>query len=334
VTVGIGIVGAGVMGADHARILKEGVAGARLVGLYDADRPRADRVAAEAAAERVFDSVEQLIADPAVGAVLVAAPDEAHARLVTACIDRGKPVLCEKPLAASLGECRDVIAREVAGGRRLVQVGYMRRFDPGYQAMKHGLAEGSLGAALMMHCVHRNAIAPHYITSELVIASSMVHEFDVARFVLGEDFVAATVISPRASRNAPARRPQFAVLETAGGIVVDIESYLDVRYGYDVRAELVCENGTLSLAPHPPVAVRRDGRDGFALHPDWRGRFVDAYRGQLRAWVAAIESGTPSAGASAWDGYVASATASACLEALRVGAKVKVSLEARPGLYG
>ena len=332
-TIGIGIVGAGVMGADHARILHQGIAGAVLAGVHDADRPRAERLAAETGGPRLFESAAALIGDPGIAAVLIAAPDETHAPLALACIAAGKPVLCEKPLAATLAACREILASEIAGGRRLVQVGYMRRFDPGYRAMRQSVAEGRLGAPLMMHCVHRNAVAPHYIGSDLVIANSMVHEFDVARFVLGEDFAAASVTSPRASGNAPARQPQFAVLETASGVVVDIEAFLDCQYGYDVRAELVCEKGSIALAPNPPVAVRQDGRDGFALAPDWRGRFVDAYREQMQAWVAAATTGRPAAGSSAWDGYVASATAAACLEARRTGSKVRIDVGSRPDFY-
>jgi myo-inositol 2-dehydrogenase / D-chiro-inositol 1-dehydrogenase len=333
VTIAIGIIGAGVMGADHARILHEGVAGARLAGVQDADRARAELVAAGNDGARVFDAARQLIDDKSIDAVLIASPDETHAALTLACIDRGKPVLCEKPLAATLDACREILAREMAGGRRLVQVGYMRRFDPGYRAMKRGLTEGSFGAPLMMHCVHRNAVAPPYTTSDLVLTNSMVHEYDVARFVLGEDFVAATVISPRASRKAPTRQPQLVVLETASGIVVDIECFMDSQYGYDVRAELVCEDGTMSLAPNPPIAARLDRRDGFALNPDWRGRFVEAYRDQMRAWVATVITGRPSDGSSAWDGYVASATAAACLDARGAGAKVRFDVGARPEFY-
>jgi myo-inositol 2-dehydrogenase/D-chiro-inositol 1-dehydrogenase len=332
--VGIGIVGAGIMGADHARILQEGVAGARLVGIQDTDRERAERVAVATQAARVFETAEQLIGDPAVDAVLIAAPDASHAPLTIACIAQGKPVLCEKPLAATLDECRDILAREMAGGRRLVQVGYMRRFDPGYSAMKRSLEDGRLGAPLMMHCVHRNAVAPDYVTAERVIPNSMVHEFDIARFILGEEFVSAMVASPRASRQAPARQPQFVVLETPSGVVVDIESFLDCQYGYDVRAELVCEAGSISLAPNPPIAVRQAGRDGFALNPDWRGRFVDAYREQMRAWVASVRTGRASIGSSAWDGFAASAIAAACMEARRAGGKMRIDLGERPAFYG
>ena len=327
----IGIIGAGVMGADHARILAAGIAGAELSGVQDADGARAGSVAASCGG-RVFDSAQALIGDPAIDAVMVCAPDAVHAPLALACIAAGKPVLVEKPLAASLEAARGIIAAEVKAGRRLVQVGFMRRFDPGYRAMRATLREGRVGAALFLHCIHRNAIGPDYLTSDLVIANSAVHEIDIGRFLLDEDFAAATVISPRASSTAPGRQPQFIVLETRSGVVVDIEAFVDAGYGYDVRAELVCEAGTVSLAPNPPIAMRQGGLDGFIVEQDWRARFRDAYRDQMSGWVASIGTGQP-VGSSAWDGYAASVTAEACLEAWRSRSKAAVVLEERPSFY-
>ncbi len=130
----------------------------------------------------------------------------------------------------------------------------MRRFDPGYLAMKDALAQDRLGAPLFFHCVHRNAVGPEYLTSELVIANSAVHEIDIARFLLEEEFAWVTVTSPRASMRAPSRRPQFIVLETRGGVVVDVEVFVDATYGYEVKGEMVCEAGAVMLAPNPRLS--------------------------------------------------------------------------------
>ncbi len=331
-TVRVGLIGCGVMGTDHARILRREVAGARLVATYDADKSRAEAVARRADGARAFASARALIADPDVQAVIIASPDETHAELSIACIEAGKPALCEKPLASSLDDCRAVMAAEMKAGRRLIQVGFMRRFDPGYRAMKGKIGEAELGRPIFLHCVHRNAIAPSYITSDLVLANSAVHEFDISRFILDEEFASVTVISGKPTRNAETRRPQFVALESQSGIVVTIEVFLDAQYGYDVQAELVCENGTASLAPLRPLAERRAGRDGSAVESDWRQRFADAYRVQLQEWIAAIADGG-AVGASAWDGYAASVTAAAALEARASGVKTKVAIGERPGFY-
>jgi myo-inositol 2-dehydrogenase/D-chiro-inositol 1-dehydrogenase len=328
----VGLIGCGVMGADHARILNGEVVGAELVAAYDADQSRAQNVAATAEGAQTFKTARALIADSNVDAVIIAAPDETHAELSIACIEAGKPALCEKPLAATLNECRGVIAAEIKAGRRLIQVGFMRRFDPGYRAMKRKIGDSGLGRPLFLHCVHRNAVAPSYITSDLILANSAVHEFDISRFILDEEFAAVTVTSGPPSRRAETRRPQFVVLESESGTVVTVEVFVDAQYGYDVQAELVCENGTASLAPHRPLAERRAGRDGFDVESDWRQRFADAYRVQLQEWIAAIAGGG-FVGASAWDGYAASLTAAAALEARATGAKTKVAIGEKPAFY-
>jgi myo-inositol 2-dehydrogenase/D-chiro-inositol 1-dehydrogenase len=332
-TIRIGLIGTGIMGADHAHTIVTGVGGAELVAIHDADRERAQTVArACGAAIRVTTTADELIADRAVDAVLVASPDETHASLAIACIEAGKPVLVEKPLASTLDECRAVISAEMKSGRRLVQVGFMRRFDPGYLAMKDVVAQNRLGAPLFFHCVHRNAGAADYMTSELVIANSAVHEMDIARFLLAEEFASAMVISPRPSRNAPKRQPQLIVLETRSGVVIDVEAFVDATYGYDVRGELVCEEGSVTLTPGSAVTTRAAGQHASPIEADWRARFNTAYRDQIAAWVDSVGGGEPR-GASAWDGYAASVTAAACLEAWRTRTKVEVKVDEAPELY-
>jgi myo-inositol 2-dehydrogenase/D-chiro-inositol 1-dehydrogenase len=331
-SIGIGVIGTGVMGADHARTIATAVGGAHLAAVSDPDTARATQVAAETGAARVLADGRDVIAHAAVDAVLIASPDQTHAGLVLACLDAGKPVLCEKPLAATMEECQRIIAAEVALGRRLVQVGFMRRFDPAYADMKARLGAGEVGAAVMLHCVHRNATMPAWFDAEMVITNSAVHEIDIARWLLDEDIVRASVFVPRSARPGPVQDRLFMVLQTERGALVDVEVFLSAGYGYDVRAELVCEQGSLARAPRDPVVLRHNARQGTAVAADWRAHFAAAYRLQLQAWVHSIRSGHP-AGASSWDGYAASATASACVRALRSGAPAPVELGSRPALY-
>ncbi len=331
-TLRVGLIGCGVMGTDHARILQRDVAGARLAAAYDADESRAREVAATAAGARIFSSARALIADAGIDAVIIASPDQTHAELAIACIEASKPALCEKPLAATLGECRAVIAAEIKAGRRLIQVGFMRRFDPGYRAMKAKIGDDGLGRPLFLHSVHRNAVAPSYITSDLILANSAVHEFDISRFILDEDLVAVTVTSGPPSRRAETRRPQFVVLRIGKRDRGD-DRGLCRRAIWLRRSGRAClRGGAALLAPHRPLAERRAGRDGFEVESDWRQRFVDAYRVQLQEWVAAIAAGA-AVGASAWDGYAASLTAAAALEARATGVKTKVAIGERPDFF-
>ena len=330
--IGIGIIGCGIMGSDHASILMAGVPHARLVGVHDPSSALAAQVASRGTGVDVHDSPMRLISDAAIDAVLIASPDDTHARLVLACIDAGKPVLCEKPLASSVAECRQIVDAEVAKQQHLVQVGFMRRFDPGYRAMKRTCETGAHGLPLFLHCVHRNAVAPDYVTSDLVVTNSATHEIDIARYILGEEIAEVAVTSARRSRNSAARQPQFIVMQSESGVVVTVEVFLDAQYGYDVQAELVCEQGVVALTPPAAISTRASRISGSAVSEDWCDRFADAYRNQLREWVSALLNHRPT-GSSAWDGYAVSVTAAAALDALKTQTRRPVRLEPRPALY-
>jgi myo-inositol 2-dehydrogenase / D-chiro-inositol 1-dehydrogenase len=329
-SLGIGVIGAGIMGADHAATIARNVAGAELAALFDPDPVRAGEVARASAPRHLLHSAEDLIAHPQVDAIIVASPDHTHPSLVLRCLEVGKPVLCEKPLAPTAAECLQVVEAESGAGRRMVQVGFMRRFDPSYLAMKAALGAASLGQPRFFHSTHRNASAPSWFTSEMVITNSAVHDIDIARWLLDCEITQAKVFAP-----APAgalRDPQFLVLRGSEGLVVTVEVFINARYGYDIRGEVACDNGALTLSPPDLVHVRQAGSEAFGFAPDWRPRFADAYRNQLQAWVNAVQSGT-ACGASAWDGYVATAVAEACLKSLEHGAEVDVPLEERPAVY-
>ncbi len=332
-SIGIGVIGAGVMGADHARTIATAVGGAHLAAIADADRARAADVAA-ALGVRSFADGMALIADAGVDAVLVASPDATHAAFVLAALAAGKPVLCEKPLAPTAAACEAVMAAEMAGGVRRVQVGFMRRFDPGYAILRRRFAAGEIGAPVMLHCLHRNATMPAFFDSDMVITNAAVHELDITRWLLEQEIVAVSVFAPAAPDAAPGavRDRQLLVLETSGGVVADVEVFVSAGYGYDVRAELVGTQGSLALAPQEPVTVRAAGRAARAIAADWRGHFAAAYQLQLQAWVQALRTGTP-CGAGAWDGYAATLIAEACIEARRSGARVAVALPPRPAFY-
>ena len=331
-TIRVGLIGAGVMGADHARILSTAVAGAELVAVSDLDADRMSKIVESCKTARAVADPLDLIRDGGVDAVLVASPDPTHGALVLACLDLEKPVLCEKPLATSIEECLKVVEKENALRRKLVTVGYMRRFDPGYVEMKRRLDQGELGAALLMHCIHRNVAAPSFMIGPMLITNSAVHEIDIARFVLGREVRRVTVVTPRKTRLSNMQDPQILLLEMDDGVIVDAEIFVNAQYGYDVRAELVCEKGAIVLAPPHDIKVMHSGEEGFAFPSDWRPRFALAYRTELQAWIEALRSGVPT-GASAWDGYVATAVADAGLKSLASGQPTEVELQPRPALY-
>jgi myo-inositol 2-dehydrogenase/D-chiro-inositol 1-dehydrogenase len=333
-SVSVGIIGTGVMGADHARLLAGMVSGATVGAVFDVDRERASAAIARIPGTRVLDDPLALIKDADVDAVLVASSDESHERFVLACLGAGKPVLCEKPLAPTAAACLRLVDAEVALGRRLVSVGFMRRYDDGYLELKRTLDGGLIGGALMLHCVHRNVSAPDGWPSDMLITASAVHEIDISRWLLGEEIVAASCYRPRRSQlvSGKTQDPQFLVLETVSGATIDVEVFVNAQYGYDVRCELVCEQGAVALGQPSTAVLRRDGAESRGVARDWRDRFAGAYRAELQDWVDGIVV-DDARGASAWDGYAASAVAESCVTALESGRRTPVHLAAKPPLH-
>ncbi len=329
----VGVIGTGSIGRDHIRRIARASSGARVAAVSDINLAAAREVAATSGAE-LFERGEDLIASRGVDAILVTSTDSTHERYVLAAIENGKHVFCEKPLAPGPDGARRIVNAETAAGRRLVQVGYMRRYDPGYVALREVISGRRLGAPLMVHCAHRNRSASDSYTTSMAIENSAVHEFDILRWLLDEDYVSARVILPRKTRHSHAQLhdPQLILLETRSGVAIDIEVFVNCRYGYDIKCEVCCEDGTISLPEPSHPVTRTNGARSVKIFADWIGRFEAAYDAEIRQWIDATAAGS-AVGPSAWDGYVATFTAACCSKARDSGALVPVSIEERPALY-
>jgi myo-inositol 2-dehydrogenase/D-chiro-inositol 1-dehydrogenase len=286
----VGIIGAGLMGSTHARLL-----GGRLAAVADPDTEAAARLGAD-----ILDPFDLI---GAVDAVVVASPADTHEAYTLACLAAGKPVLCEKPLASSAEACLRIARADEQG---LVTVGFMRRYDPAYVALRAELRAGTIGTPLLVHCAHRNPFVHEFFDSAMIITDSAVHEVDVTRWLLGEEVARVTVHAPHPTSLARSgvQDPQLIVLETASGKVVDVEAFVSAGYGYDIRCEIVGESGTLELPR--------------ALAASFQERFATAYQLELRGWLAG------ETGPSAWDGYAATAVCEAGVRALKTGQTVDV----------
>ena len=332
-TIRIAVIGAGIMGSDHARIFAEDLPGAAIQVVCDASAPRARALADAVGAADVMSDAEAAIARTDVDAVVIASPHFTHAPLSLACIRAGKRALCEKPLSQSVAECLSVMQAEQAAGQRHIQLGFMRRFDQSYAEMKAALDKGTLGRALMMHNFHRNVETPAAdFTGAMAITNSAPHEFDVVRFVLGTEYAAISAFQPKRSDALVA--PVFMVLETTDGQLVNIEINNNAAYGYDVRGELVGEAGSISMnaATYSRLDVGLAQRSGYDA--DWRGRYAEAYRCQNRAFLHFVRTGAFSTiGSDAWDGYAAAVVAEAGARALAEGRRVAVQMQTQPSFY-
>ncbi len=199
----VAVLGVGMMGADHVARITNTISGARVSVVNDYLTEKAEQVAASVPGARVVGDPLDAIAADDVDAVLLATPGPVHEKQLLACLDHRKPVLCEKPLTTDVETSLEVVRREAELGTPLIQVGFMRRFDPEYAALKALIDGGELGRPLVMHCVHRNAAVPPSFTSEMIVKDSLVHEVDVTRFLLGEEIVSVQIIRPAANPGAP-----------------------------------------------------------------------------------------------------------------------------------
>jgi myo-inositol 2-dehydrogenase/D-chiro-inositol 1-dehydrogenase len=309
------------------------VVGASVSAVFDVAAARAQEVAASVGAT-AYGSWEELVVAGDVDAVLIASPGELHPDQTIACIVAGKPVLCEKPLATTTAEALRVLDAEARAGRRLVQVGFMRRYDTGYLDVKQAMTDGTIGEPLLAHAMHRNAQVPDTFQGEMSLTDSVVHEFDLFRWLFNSEIAAVTVVAVKQSPLGPAhlRDPQIVLLTLAGGEVVTVESFVNCQYGYDVRCEVVGSTGTVSLDnPRTTVVIAAVNRRE-RVPADWRERFGPAYLNELQAWVTSLAAGTVE-GPSSWDGYAATAVAEAAVQSYAKGERVDVELVDKPTMY-
>jgi myo-inositol 2-dehydrogenase / D-chiro-inositol 1-dehydrogenase len=332
-TLGIGVIGTGMIGQDHIRRITDVLSGGRVVAVSDTDRSRAAK-AAEKPGAKVYDDAPSLIAAPEVEAVMVCSWGPAHEKAILPALEAGKPVFVEKPLATTQEACLRIIEAEVKLGRRLIQVGFMRRYDAAYRGLKATLAEGWIGAPLMFHSAHRNAsVPPDLYTSDMAISDTMVHDIDVARWLLDDEVASVRVFAGRKnSVGGDLRDPIFAVMHMRGGALATVEISVNIGYGYDIRGEISAERGVASLAESNPVVVKHGDSFSGRVPADWRERFIAAYDTEIQAWIKAAAEGGAT-GPSAWDGYAITAVADAGLRAAETGEAAEVKLVERPGLY-
>jgi myo-inositol 2-dehydrogenase / D-chiro-inositol 1-dehydrogenase len=323
----VGVIGVGMMGADHADRLANRVANATLVAVADPDQERAHQLAGRFPGVRVLADPLDLIADDDVDAVVIASPGFVHEEQVLACIEAGRYALCEKPLTMDADSSRRLVDAERRGGRALVQVGFMRRFDPEYAAMKAMLDTGDLGRLLLVHNVHRNKTVPEDFRSEMIVRDSLVHEVDTCRWLFGEEIVEITVHSPAPTSHAAEGvvDPQVAVFRMAGGGMATSEVFVNCGVGYEVRCEATAERGNATVGLGSGVFVRSANRWGGEVPDDFRVRFAAAYDVEVQSWVDASRRGEV-VGPTTWDGYAATVVCEAGMESLKSGAPMKVEL--------
>jgi len=331
----IGVLGVGVMGADHVARITSKISGARVSVVNDYLTEKAEQIAQSVPGCRAIADPLDAIADPDVDAVLLATPGPTHEKQLLACLEHDKPVLCEKPLTTDVATSLEVVKREAELGKRLIQVGFMRRFDHEYAQLKALLDGGELGRPLVMHCAHRNPVVPPNFDSSMIVKDSLVHEVDVTRFLFDEEITSIQIIKPEPNPSAPVglQDPQIAILRTESGRHVDVELFVTTGVAYEVRTEVVGELGSAMIGLDVGLIHKAaPGRWGGQITPGFRERFGQAYDTEIQRWVDAVRSGVNVDGPTAWDGYAAAAVCAAGVRSLESGERVAVDLAERVGV--
>ena len=287
--IGLGVVGAGRMGADHARIIARLVPEARLVGVADVDTAAARRLAAELGVPGVYGSADELAADPDVHGVLVAVSTSRHLEVVRAVAAARKDILCEKPLALTLADTDAAITAADAAGVRL-QVGFMRRWDPEYRRAYDRLASGACGRPIIFNSLQFDAAPPPLSYADPAVSGGImvdmgIHEFDLARWLMDDE-----VVEVHAWGSAVAY-PQLATVDDVDSAVIGLRyagggigSVALARFnlaGDEVRTEVQGTSGSVHFGERLVVGEMREPL------------FERAYAAQAQAFVRAIRADAP-----------------------------------------
>lgn len=333
-TIRIGLIGAGGMGRAHVERIEKELAGGKIVAVADINLQGAKAVA-EPLGATAYASGPELIADPEVDAVLIATFGKVHAPDVIAAVQAGKYVLCEKPLATTPEDCIAIMDAEQKAGKKLVTVGFMRRFDTGYQEMRAVREGGELGHATLVHCRHRNPSVPENYTTRNMIDDTAIHEIDICRYLLDEEIVSVRVDVPRATtrRFEHLQDPLVLVAKTISGVLIDDEINVNIQFGYSIECELVMEAGTVRLGDQEKTVTRDGAGNRNAICRSHIDRFHAAFNAEVQQWIRAVERDEHT-GSTAWDGYAATCVVDAGLESLESGGReVAVSMIAKPSFY-
>lgn len=329
---GIALLGAGRIGQVHAKAIAE--AGATLVSVYDV-MPEAAKAFAEMSGATVCDSADAAIQHPGVDGVLVATSTDTHVDLILASAEAGKAVMCEKPIAPSLTEARRCI-NALGDKADRVFIGFNRRFDPGHAKVHAAVHGGEIGALEQLTITSRDPYPPslEYIpVSGGLFRDMMIHDFDIARWMLGEEIVkiaaeGSVAVDPEIGKLDDVDTAIVSMVSESGKQIVILNSRRAV-YGYDQRIEAFGAKGMLISDNPSDTSVKRFGSDQFAAPDAYATFFMDrytvSYRREIEAFVHMIKTGEK-APVTAKDGFMASYLAEAATLSSKWGRSIDLDI--------
>ncbi|MBW8789000.1 inositol 2-dehydrogenase [Rhizobium leguminosarum] len=328
-TVRFGLLGAGRIGKVHAKAVS-GDANATLVAVADAFPQTAEAIASAYGCEvRTIDAIE---AAKDIDAVVICTPTDTHADLIERFARAGKAIFCEKPIDLDVARVKACIKVVEETGAKLM-VGFNRRFDPHFMAVRKVIDEGKIGDVEMVTITSRDPGAPpvDYIKRSGGIFRDMtIHDFDMARFLLGEEpvsvFATAAVLVDKAIGEAGDYDSVSVILQTKSGKQAVISNSRRATYGYDQRIEAHGSKGLVSAENQRPVSIEVANGDGYTrppLHDFFMTRYTEAYANEIASFIAAIEKGSKISPSGA-DGLAALALADAAVQSVKEGKLIKI----------
>ena len=320
-TTRLGLLGAGRIGKVHAKAISAN-AGARLVAVADAFPAAATALADHYGCE--IRSIAAILAAKDIDAVVICTPTDTHAELIEKFARAGKAIFCEKPIDLSLARVKACL-KVVRDTKAVLMVGFNRRFDPHFGAVRAAIDAGTIGAVEMVTIISRDPGAPpyDYITRSGGIFRDMtIHDFDMARFMLGEEISAVSAQASVLTDPNIAKLGDFdsvsVMLTTASGKHCTISNSRRATYGYDQRVEVHGALGSVAAENQRPVSIEVATAAGYTrppLHDFFMTRYTEAYAAEIAAFVAAVAGHRP-ASPSGEDGLVALALAEAALQSV------------------
>ena len=293
----VGLLGAGRIGQVHAAVVAAHE-GSKLAAISDVYAPAAEELAAKYHAQ--VRSSDEIIADDAIDAVLIATSTDTHSDLIEAATQAGKAVMCEKPVDLSLERARACLKAVSATGRP-VMIGFNRRFDPSFAAIRDSLAAGQIGKAELLSVTSFDPAPPpvEYIkVSGGMFRDMMIHDFDMTNFIMGETPVSisasgACLVDPEIGR-AGDIDTAVVTLSYADGKLAVIKNSRRAAYGYDQRLELLGADGLLQAQNMlENTVVKSTGQGVISAKPTYFfiERYMPAYKAEWAAFVAAVQEG-------------------------------------------
>jgi myo-inositol 2-dehydrogenase/D-chiro-inositol 1-dehydrogenase len=328
--VSFAILGCGRIGRMHARNIKAHPR-AELVGVYDVAAKAADEVASELGA-KVLGSVEEALNDPKIDAVFIASSTDTHVDLITRAAKAGKAVLCEKPIDLDIARV-EACWIEIGKLDPLVMIGFNRRFDPSFKALRDRIQAGELGQLEQVVITSRDPAPPpaQYIKGSGGLFRDMtIHDFDMARYLVGDiveiQAMGGNLIDPAIGQVGDIDAAMI-ILRAASGALVHINNSRRCAYGYDQRIEAFGEKGMLQANNRRPTTVEAWGAQGTQTRDPvlnfFIERYFEAYMAEINHFVDCVEKREkPLAGFT--EGREALRLADAALESLRTGRNVRL----------